>query len=475
MKERKRLKDVTVVCIDTVNIGKAIIALRKTLSEVEPDACRFLTSAQVDIEGVETIIIPEIRSVDEYSKFCIQDLYLYVDTKFMLIIQHDGYVLHGDKFNDELYEYDYCGALWLERDGLNQGNGGFSWRSKSLMQYIAFHPSIEVLSPEDVSICRIYRRMLEQAGFKWATDKIAEEFSFELREPNQITFGFHSYFHPEFKKTVVIQRMGAMGDVIALEPVLRRFYEDGYRVVLKTTMQFYALFAQHDFPIIAFEDFDGSRIPYKFINLDMSYESKPKQNHLKTYYEFCGIDNGEMVSPKLNLYQNTRDDIKLFEKYCIIHIDEREQPYRNIYGINWEHLCKVLISDGYTVIQVGTTKTRINNAIKINTPSIQFLMWVVASSDLFIGIDSGISHIAAGFSIPSIILFGSVSPYIIHAVDDNKIYIYNEKVCHKPFCWHDEVGTTGVDCYIDKKQPPCTQFNMLDIYNSLQKITSNEN
>ena len=207
----------------------------------------------------------------------------------MLIIQHDGYVLNGELFNENLYSYDYCGALWNETDGLNQGNGGFSWRSRSLMQYIATHPSVEVYTPEDVSICRIYRRMLEKAGFVWASDEVSESFSFELLEPKDRTFGFHKYFHPEFKKTVVIQRMGAMGDVIGLEPVLRTFYNDGYRVVLKTTPQFYALFSQHDFPIIPFEQFDYNRIPYKFINLDMSYESKPKENHLKVYYEFLHI------------------------------------------------------------------------------------------------------------------------------------------------------------------------------------------
>lgn len=470
MKKRTKLPKVTVVCIDTVNIGAAIVALRKTLLEIEPESCKFLTSAPIDIDGVETVIIPEIRSVDEYSKFVTKELYKYIDTGFMLIIQHDGYVLHGELFPEDLYDYDYCGALWNERDGLNQGNGGFSWRSKSLMQFVGTHPDVEVCEPEDVSICRVYRRMLENAGYVWATEQIAEAFSFELKEPKQLTFGFHGYFHPEYKETVVIQRMGAMGDVISIEPVLRRFHEDGYRVVLKTTPQFYALFSQHDFSVDAFENFDYDRIPYKFINLDMSYESKPLQNHLKTYYEFSGIKNGIIRSPKLNFLQDPKTEIKLFEKLCIIHVDERPQPYRNVYGVNWAHLVKVLKSEGFTVLQVGTTKTKVEGAEKIKTPSIQFLMWVVASADLFIGIDSGISHIAAGFGIKSIILFGSVDPLIIHPVEDNKVYIYNENVCQKPFCWHSEIGTSGVDCYVDKNQPPCTQFNTLKIYESLKLL-----
>jgi hypothetical protein len=142
-------------------------------------------------------------------------------------------------FDKRLYLYDYCGALWNERDGLNNGNGGFSWRSKKLCEALGKDEIIEIYTPEDVSICRIYRRYLEgNYGFKWATDEIAEVFSFELKEPKNKTFGFHGRFHPEFKEIVVIQRMGAMGDVIGAEPVLRHFYENGYRVVIHTLPQF---------------------------------------------------------------------------------------------------------------------------------------------------------------------------------------------------------------------------------------------
>ena len=154
----RKLDNVTIICIDTINIGEAVIAIKKTLEQVTPTKCKFLTSANVKIDGVETIIIPEIRSVDEYSRFCIKELYKYIDTDFVLLIQHDGYVLNGDLFDERLYLYDYCGALWNEKDGLNNGNGGFSWRSKALCQAIGKDEVVEICTPEDVSICRIYRR-----------------------------------------------------------------------------------------------------------------------------------------------------------------------------------------------------------------------------------------------------------------------------------------------------------------------------
>ena len=59
----KKLENVTIVCIDTINIGEAVIAIKKTLEQVTPTKCKFLTSTNVKIDGVETIIIPEIRSI----------------------------------------------------------------------------------------------------------------------------------------------------------------------------------------------------------------------------------------------------------------------------------------------------------------------------------------------------------------------------------------------------------------------------
>lgn len=470
----RELQNVTIVCIDTLNVGQSVIAIKKTLEQVKPEKFKFITHKDIQIEGVETVLIPEIRSIDQYSHFCIKELYKYIDTDFVLIIQYDGYVLNGDLFDERLYLYDYCGALWNEKDGLNNGNGGFSWRSKALCKALAQDPIIEILTPEDVSICRIYRRYLEgNYGFKWATDEIAEKFSYELKEPKEKTFGFHGLFHEPYKEIVVVQRMAAMGDVIGVEPVLRHFYENGYRVVLKSNPQFYDLFRQHYYKIEFFEEFDYGRLPYKYINLDMSYESNPKELHLKSYYEFAGIKNGIIRNPRLSLYQDYKNDIKLFERYCIIHMDERE-PIRNVYNVRWDYVCNDLLSRGYTVFQVGTNGRDLPGAIRINTPSIQFLMWVVASSDMFIGIDSGISHIAAAFNIPSIIFSGSVDISKIHPNMDHIVWIHrhDEKVCDTPFCWHNSMNVMGEGCPINQLRPPCVCFDdNTKILNAIKKIS----
>jgi hypothetical protein len=461
------LKDVTVVCIDTYNVGEAIIALRKTLQEVQPDKALFFTNTDVEVDGVETIVVNEINSVDDYSRFVIKELYKYITTEFVLIIQHDGYVLNGKLFDESLYRYDYCGALWSERDGLNNGNGGFSWRSFRLLETIGIDDTIEILTPEDVSICRIYRRYLEEKyAFFWAPDEVAERFSFELIKPKNNTFGFHGFHHKPYRPVVVIQRMGAMGDVIGVEPVLAHYHNAGYEVVLRTTPVFYELFYRHHFPVVFYENFDTS-IPHKYFNLDMSYESFPKELHLSSYFYFAGVKNAKLKAPSL-YYPDVKNN-KLFKKYIVIHNDTREQPYRNIRNFNFKELVHWLKSKGYLVIQVGTTQETIYGAFQISTKSLDFLKYVVGGADYFIGIDSGISHIAVAFGVTSFIFSGSVDLNLIHP-DMSNIHWINKKSCDTPLCWHDVVGCEGKKCVVSENEPPCSDFSYVDIFNIINKI-----
>jgi ADP-heptose:LPS heptosyltransferase len=311
---------------------------------------------------------------------------------------------------------------------------------------------------------------LEQTyGIRFPTDELADRFAFELREPTRPTFGFHGYFHEPYKPSVVIQRTAAMGDIIALEPVLRWFHEKGCHVYLNTLPQFYELFSDHDYPIKDAREIDG-RVPYKFFNLDSAYESFPKELHLKSYFKYCGIENAKMTKPRL--YQSGQP---LFENYVILHLDNRE-PYRNIRGVNWQAVIGLLSENGHLVIQLGNSENKIEtSAIQVNTISLSMLKYVVSGASLFIGIDSGISNIAVAMDIPSVIFFGSVDPKVIHPDLSQITVVENTNVCTTPKCWGDVVGgETGKECYVDKENPPCTRFTTKQTIKAIKKWIGNK-
>jgi hypothetical protein len=334
----------------------------------------MISTHNPEIEGVSHTLIKEFV-ISDYSRFCLYNLTDWVNSEFCLIFQDDGFILNPNLWNDSFYEYDYIGSPWplymgWPEEGKQVGNGGFSLRSFRLQTIIATDKNIEITSPEDEIIGRLYRHYLENGyGFNFADEETADKFAYELRPPIYDTFGFHGRFHKPYQKTVVVKRQASMGDVILVEPVLHYFHKKGYRVVLDTLDQFYMLFVNHYFPVHHLKQIDGRLLPKaERYNLDMAYEAFPEQNRLKSYYQFCGIKDGEMRNPKLSVGFPINQGTKLFQKSCIIHLEGIRQSGRGVFGVDWEDVVDALKEKGYSVFQVGKRNVPlIKNAIYLNT------------------------------------------------------------------------------------------------------------
>ena len=471
----QKLDNVTLILVDTKNYGRAIYSLKKSLEQITPAKTLFFTNLDIDAgEGITVVHIPEISSKEEYSRFIIKELWMYIKTDYVLVTQWDGWVLDGNAWNPEFLEYDYIGAPWVFEHGRNIGNGGFSLRSLKLCKILGTDPLIEVVHPEDQSIGILYRGYLEQRhGIKFPSEELADTFAYELKAPIVSTFGFHSYFHKPYQPTVVIVRHAALGDVVQVEPVLCHFYLKGYRVVFESLPQFQNLFIQHYFKVHKPEEIDGRLLENaKRYDLDFSYESNPKQLHLKTYYEYCEVPESEMVlrNPRLTLNIPIDPSTKLFKKYCVLHIVERKQKARNIQGdINWAMVITFLKVSGYDIIQIGGGDP-MKGTLQMMTPGEPFLMWVIRSADLFLGVDSGPSNIAVAFNVPAVIFFGSVEPKYIYADLSNIEPIQYENVCKSPKCWHSLVSSEGAECVENIDQPPCVQYTTDQVLTAINKI-----
>lgn len=469
------LPNVTVIIADTKNYGRAAYAIVKTLEQIKPAKTVWLTDIDYNHPDVEVIKIPPIKDKADYSRIITKDLNKYFDTTHCLLIQHDGYCIHGDAWNDEFYKWDFIGAPWIYPDPeRNMGNDGFSLKSKRLCDILANDPFIEIVEPCDEILGRLYRRYLEQKyDIKYAPEELADTFSYELRTPICKTLGFHGYFHAPYQETIMITREGACGDIISLEPVLHYYYKKGYKVVLNTLPQFFSLFQSHYFKVHHPSELDN-RLKVREINLDLSYEAKPKQLHLKSYFEACGIPEHEMElrAPKLNYTAN--NELKLFkQKYIVFHIDRRETRNRDAETAWWK-ITEYLKKKGYLCVQVGKNDAIELDAIQLNTVAEPMLAYVIAGCDLFIGIDSGPSHIAIATGRKSIVFFGSVNPLYIHPDLSTLKVITNHRplqpICQRAFCWHETSSTRGEDCIVSKTEPPCIYFDSNKVINAINEL-----
>lgn len=462
MTEPLHLPQLTIVAITDRDHGKTIEAIDKTLKIITPLRTILFSDVYIENPLFECIVIDPLRSIRSYNEWVTWKLGMYIESSHILLIQHDGYVIDGSAWTDEFLEYDYIGAPWGYKDGRNVGNGGFSIRSKRLHDVLASDPKINIGSPEDEIICRLFRHYLEEThGIKYAPEALAHKFSFEMHKPLQKTFGFHNTFHEPYKEPIILRRTGAMGDVVMLEPVMEWFYIHDYRVILDSFPDYYNLFYKHHFKVEHTSFLPGEDTSsYRRINLDMAYEVKPKQLVLKTYFEFCGIKDYTLRNPQLNFFPTT--ETKLFDRYVVVHVDDTGMPHRNVYGIDWEYIRIAIEGMGYEVIQIGR-KTMYKAGIKINTPNDSMLAYVISGADLFVGIDSGCAQVAVACGVRSVIFFGSVDPKLRYPDMEKIIVIQNKCPIAKDGCYHTEMSTTGVKCEVDERIPTCCTHETDDV------------
>ena len=197
----KKLDNVTLFGLDCVNIGRLIKAAEICCEDFEFAEIKLLSSIPSDNKNV--VKIDPVESIREYSQFMLKELNNFINTEFVLIIQYDGFILNSAAWDDDYLKYDYVGApLWVE-DKLVVGNGGFSLRSKKLLDILQNNPSINIedepshkyAENEDWIISVIEREYLESQDIKFAPVDLAHKFSFEKNKEYGAKwngqFGFH--------------------------------------------------------------------------------------------------------------------------------------------------------------------------------------------------------------------------------------------------------------------------------------------
>jgi hypothetical protein len=194
---RLSLPTVTLCAAASVNVAATARALKLCLDQIDFAECLFFGVQDIGDQDrrIKCVDVPALRSAADYSHFVLQDLADHVNSSHALIVQWDGYVLDAARWDPRFLDCDYIGAPWPQfHDGHDVGNGGFSLRSRRLMEACC-DPRFIPGHPEDVVICRRNRLFLEHKGIRFAERALAQTFSFERTSPAQPTFGFHGIFN----------------------------------------------------------------------------------------------------------------------------------------------------------------------------------------------------------------------------------------------------------------------------------------
>lgn len=202
---------------------------------------------------------PVPMNLDIYCDFMLKHLYKYVKTEQVLCIHYDGFAVNTDEWTDEFLEYDYIGSPTHKKwyplanslrehelyeatpDSWYTGGGGFSLRSKKLLNALqdpridSFLSKKNLQRCEDYKIAVTHKEILEKEyGIKFAPLDISLKFSTELLTGLNFSFGFHGWenvplFLSEDETVFYIQNLNK--DNLSLDNITgRRFYSNCWYV-----------------------------------------------------------------------------------------------------------------------------------------------------------------------------------------------------------------------------------------------------
>lgn len=195
--DRLSLPTVALCAATSVNLPATLAAMQRCLALADfADAILFSDARPADLDpAIRYVPIDRLNDAQAYSRFMIRRLPAHIASAHCLIVQWDGFIVDPAAWDPRFLEYDYIGAEWPQFGVDRVGNGGFSLRSRKLLQALA-DPEFCGEHPEDVVICRTNRALLESRhGIRFANPATADRFSYERSKRRGPTFGFHGVFN----------------------------------------------------------------------------------------------------------------------------------------------------------------------------------------------------------------------------------------------------------------------------------------
>lgn len=130
-----QLPTVTLLIADCLNAHRAVNVIERCKALCDFGDIKLLTS--IPIQNEHRVKIMPLNTLVAYSIFMLTRVHQYIETPHVLIVQRDGWILNPQSFDPAWLQLDYIAPLFVQYDHV--GSGGFSLRSKKLMDAVAFN------------------------------------------------------------------------------------------------------------------------------------------------------------------------------------------------------------------------------------------------------------------------------------------------------------------------------------------------
>jgi hypothetical protein len=208
------------------------------------------------------------------------------------------------------------------------------------------------------------------------------------------------------------------------------------------------------------------------VNLEMAYERRPRMHLLHAYQEEAHLPRTEEYPIIYAATKVDPDSKGPVRKLALLHTDSNStKNYRKVFGVDWQVIVQYLKKNGFAVKYIPVENQSIEGAEKASIAGVHDLIAAVNNATIFIGVDSGPSHIAAALRKPALIFFGSVNPLYRHF--PNKFNgFFLQQPCEFAGCYHSAITKEGVTCRLvgDEGVPKCSQHSNDYVINMIDQL-----
>jgi glycosyltransferase involved in cell wall biosynthesis len=203
------------------------------------------------------------------------------------------------------------------------------------------------------------------------------------------------------KEGISIKRTGAMGDVLWMTPVIRQMKRDCPELKIHVYTEYPEILRGNPDVASAGPVRDSFDEAENKIDLDLSYEMNPKQHCVLTYAEKCGVKITDWL-PRVYLNDqegNLADRIVGNGKWAALHVGPDDCIGRTLTPILVDRIVGYLSAHDWNIFPIQKGEYTFHE-----------LAAIISSCGLFVGADSLPMHLAQSARIPTVGIFGSISP-----------------------------------------------------------------
>ena len=234
--------------------------------------------------------------------------------------------------------------------------------------------------------------------------------------------------------TIGVIRTGALGDCIIATGIIKHLKERNPLSDIVVYSQYPNIFINHGYIKSIYSDklamIDNCD---KVYNLDLAYESRPDVNRIQAYGDAVfGEGNYDMADIKPFMNSEETKGISSVIDYIVIS-PSKSWACRELTQDVWDSIIKEL-TKYFVVVMVGTSKdiqpTPCKNFYNLSDKyNLDEVRKIISEAKCFIGVDSGLLHLAQTTNVKAVGIFSCSDPKLIVWREENTFAIEPKTKC----------------------------------------------